>query len=219
METSKDISVIVCSFNHDKWIDRCISSIINQKFLDKNSLEIIIVNDGSKDNTKKVLEKYKIYSFIKIVNNKKNIGLSKSLNIAIKKSLGRYVVRVDFDDYLARISLFFMKKFLDLNRAYSAVSVDYIEVDEYENVLKRKNSKDKLIACGVMFRREVLYTLGLYNERFKMREGHELYKKFITKKLKMGYLEMPFYKYRMHKKNRTKNLKEVKKYNRLLKQT
>ena len=126
-------------------------------------------------------------------------------------------MRVDSDDYLANLALFFMKKFLDFNRKFSAVSVDYVEVDEFENLVKRKSPKNNLIACGVMFRREVLYSLGLYNEKFKMREGHELYKKFITKNLEMGYLELPLYKYRMHNNNRTKNLIEVSKYSKLIK--
>ena len=78
-----EISVIVCAYNHDKWIERCIRSIKNQSIINKNDIEIIIVDDGSKDNTKKVISNLKNFLGIRIIKNKKNLGLPKSINIAI----------------------------------------------------------------------------------------------------------------------------------------
>ena len=67
-----------------------------------------------------------------------------------------------------------------------------------------------------MFRKECLFDIGLYNPKFKMREGHEMRKRF-EKKHKIGHLNLPLYKYRFHENNRTKNLKTLKKYDRKLK--
>ena len=67
-----------------------------------------------------------------------------------------------------------------------------------------------------MYRKECLINIGLYNEKFKMREGHEINQRF-KKKFKIGRLELPLYKYRMHEKNRTKNLKRVSYFDKLLK--
>jgi hypothetical protein len=96
------------------------------------------------------------------------------------------------------------------------VCSDYCKVNKYEEVIKRYNGKKNQIACGIMFRREALFDLGLYDENFKMREGHELRKRFL-KKYKLGHLEIPLYKYRDHENNRTKNLKALKIYNKKLK--
>ncbi|MDL5246321.1 glycosyltransferase family A protein [Leptospira weilii] len=210
-----EISVIVCSYNHAKWIERCIRSIVHQEIIDPESYEIIIVNDGSKDHTLEILENLSVLHQVKIINNETNSGLPQSLNKAIRSALGRYVVRVDSDDYVSRKFLSLMRLFLDMNREYQAVAVDYIKVDENENVIERVNCFEDQIACGIMFRKECLFEIGLYDENFQMREGHNLRKRF-EEKFKIARLEFPLYKYRHHSKNRTKNLAEVEKYDQLL---
>jgi hypothetical protein len=67
-----------------------------------------------------------------------------------------------------------------------------------------------------MYSKDALINIGLYNEEFEMREGHDLKKRFL-KKYTMGYLELPLYNYRMHINNRTKDLSVVKKYDEKLK--
>ena len=107
------------------------------------------------------------------------------------------------------------KKYLDKNRHYQALATDYTKVDENENLISRENCFKKEIACGIMFRKEAILEIGLYNEKFLMREGHELKKRF-ERKFKIGRLELPLYKYRIYRKNRTKNKKELNKYDKLL---
>tara|TARA_B100000989_G_scaffold179194_1_gene134593 strand:+ start:2305 stop:2970 length:666 start_codon:yes stop_codon:yes gene_type:complete len=211
-----DITVVVCTFNHGAWIERCIRSLLNQKFIKKDDFEIILIDDKSTDSTKKILKNFSDLENLRIHSNKKNIGLPKSLNKAIKLSKGRYVTRVDSDDYVQRNFLFLSKLFLDMNREYQAVAVDYIKVDNFETVLSKENCLKNEIACGIMYRKECLINIGLYNEKFKMREGHEINQRF-KKKFKIGRLELPLYKYRMHEKNRTKNLKRVNYFDKLLK--
>ena len=142
--------------------------------------------------------------------------MPRSINIGIKNSMGRYIVRVDSDDYVGRNFLYLSKLFLDMNRDYQAVAVDYYEVDNDEKILKKVNAQKKEIACGVMFRKECLIDIGLYNQKFEMREGHELRRRF-ERKFSIGHLEFPLYKYRFHERNRTKNKIRVKKFNKLLK--
>jgi len=211
-----DITVVVCTYNHGAWIERCIRSLLNQKFIKKDDFEIILIDDKSTDSTKKILQNFSDLGNLRIHSNKKNIGLPKSLNKAIKLSKGRYVTRVDSDDYVQRNFLFLSKLFLDMNREYQAVAVDYIKVNNFETVLSKENCLKNEIACGIMYRKECLINIGLYNEKFKMREGHEINQRF-KKKFKIGRLELPLYKYRMHEKNRTKNLKRVNYFDKLLK--
>lgn len=210
-----EISVIVCSYNHAKWIERCLRSLSHQEHLSDDEYEIIVVEDSSSDQTRYILEKLPKHKNLRVINNSKNLGLPASLNIGLKESRGRYVVRVDSDDYVARSFLYFLKTFLNYNKEYQAVAIDYLVVDENEVVLKKENGLQTEIACGVMFRKECLFDIGLYNEEFKMREGHELRRRFQSKFV-IGRLEFPLYRYRKHSDNRTLNLDNLSKYDEML---
>lgn len=213
-----DISVIVCAYNHGKWVERCIRSLNHQQYIEKSDFEIVVVDDGSKDMTEQVLNNLKDIPNLRIIKNNSNIGLPQSLNNAIKGALGRYIVRVDSDDYVMRLFLFLTKLFLDMNREYQAVAVDYVLVDEFEKLIRKVNCFDEEIACGIMFRKECLFDIGLYDESFSMREGHELKKRFVEK-FNMARLEFPLYKYRKHGNNRTNNKDELVKYDMKLEKT
>ena len=206
-----DISIVVCSYNHGKWIERCIRSLTHQKYISPEEYEIILVDDGSRDNTSSVLKNLDCIINLRIIRNETNLGLPASLNKAIQNARGRYIMRVDSDDYIARETFFFLKFFLDKNRYYQAVACDYLRVSSIEeNGIRMDAVKDE-ISCGIMYRKECLFDIGLYNEEFFMREGHELRRRFL-KKFRIGHLELPLYKYRDHDGNRTKNIEEVVKF-------
>lgn len=89
-------SIIIPVYNTEKYLERCINSVLNQTY---KNFEIIIINDGSPDNSKKILESYKTNQKIKIIN-QTNHGLSYSRNIGIKNSTGDYILFLDSDDYI-----------------------------------------------------------------------------------------------------------------------
>ena len=212
-----EISVIISCFNQGKWITRCIRSLSNQNNINKSDFELVVINDGSKDNSDSIIKGLQKYYSFKYIHNKVNKGLPYSLNAGINKSIGRFVVRVDSDDFVKRNFLTLLRYFLNQNPHYQAVSCDYLTVDKNETVKKRFNSRKKEIACGIMYRRECLYDIGLFNIKFKMREGHDLNQRF-RKKYNIGHLEIPLYKYRDHDENRTKKTKILRKYDKKLKQ-
>ena len=100
VEVIQMISVILNVFNGEKYIKKCLESIINQTYKD---IEIVIVNDGSTDDTKKIIESYKDKR-IKLIN-QENMGLSLSRNVGIDNSKGDYLYFVDVDDYLEKDAL------------------------------------------------------------------------------------------------------------------
>ena len=92
------VSVIVPVYNSEKYIKRCIESILNQSF---SEFELILINDGSKDNSQKILEEYKKKYEDKIeLVNQTNIGVAKTRNKAIKLAKGQYIMFIDNDDYI-----------------------------------------------------------------------------------------------------------------------
>lgn len=92
------VSIIVPVYNVEKYLDKCLDSLVNQTLKD---IEIIIVNDGTKDNSQQIIDVYhkrypkKIKSYIK-----DNGGLSSARNYGIKKASGEYIAFVDSDDYV-----------------------------------------------------------------------------------------------------------------------
>ena len=91
------VSIIVPVYNTEKFVDKCLNSISNQIY---KNLEIIIVNDGSTDNSFSICEKHKnIDSRIKILN-QKNQGLSAARNAALKIASGEFISFIDSDDFI-----------------------------------------------------------------------------------------------------------------------
>ena len=126
------ISIIVPAYNQEKYIGRCIRSLLSQS-LSKNKFEIIVINDGSKDKTEQALKLLK--KEILIIKNKKNLGLPKSLNLGIKQARGNFIIRVDSDDYVNRDFLSIVLKFANLNPDTDAFACDYYLVDDNEKII------------------------------------------------------------------------------------
>lgn len=91
------VSIIIPCFNVEKTIDRCMNSVINQYY---KNIEIIVVNDGSTDNTIDLLNKYRKDNRVKIIS-QVNSGLSGARNTGIELAKGDYIMFVDSDDYIS----------------------------------------------------------------------------------------------------------------------
>ena len=105
------VSVIVPVYNVEKYLERCLNSLIDISL----SYEILLVNDGSNDHSQKICEKYiDKYSFIKLIN-QDNKGLAGARNTGIKYARGKYIVFIDSDDFIDIGSLSFMCQFIEEN--------------------------------------------------------------------------------------------------------
>ena len=90
------VSIIVPVYNVEEYIEKCLKSLVSQTL---QEIEIIVVNDGSLDNSMNTVKNFLFDSRI-IVINKKNGGLSSARNIGIKKAVGKYIAFVDSDDFI-----------------------------------------------------------------------------------------------------------------------
>ena len=111
------ITVYITAYNYGKYVERSIDSVINQSI---DSWELIVINDGSTDDTKQIIEKYRTHPKIKIVN-QENKGLNITNNIALRMSQGDYFMRLDADDFLTKDALEKLSDYLDKNHSKDLV--------------------------------------------------------------------------------------------------
>jgi len=193
------ISIIIPAHNQERYIGRCLRSVLNQTY-ERGNYEIIVIDDASSDRTDYALELFE--SEIVLIRNEEQLGLPGSLNKGIRKARGRYVIRLDADDYVHAEYLNVLSMHLDLNSQFDAVACDYLLVDDQEDVLKQMNCMDAPIGCGIMFRIDHLIDIGLYDEVFLSREEEDLRIRF-EKKYAIERVALPLYRYRRHENNMT----------------
>ena len=93
------ITVYITNYNYSKYLKKSINSVISQSY---RNFELIIIDDGSTDSSKSIIEKIKSSKIKKKIYNT-NVGLNKSNNIAINAANGSYILRLDSDDFLAKM--------------------------------------------------------------------------------------------------------------------
>jgi glycosyltransferase involved in cell wall biosynthesis len=207
------VSIVIAAYNSERFVGRAIRSCVEQS-MPKGDYEVIVVNDGSEDNTAHVLEPFG--EWIKVITLNQNMGLAYAVNMGIKNALSRFVVRVDSDDFIHEDLVKMQYLFLSMNNHMDAVSCDYFLVNDKEDILERKNGADAPIACGIMFRKDRLIDIGLYDEKFMLREEEDLRIRFLDR-YNIYNIPLPLYRYRKHEGNSTNNQARMDKYADLLK--
>ncbi len=180
------ISVIMAVYNGEKYLKEAVESILNQTFRD---FEFLIVDDGSTDETLKILEEYgERDERIRVIRNSENIGLTKSLNKAIKLAKGKYIARMDADDVSLPERLEKQLAFMEKNPEVGLLGTACYEINSKGEIVGDKfhPSSDKELKKtlikrnpfshpSVMLRREVFDRVGLYQESIPLAQDHELW--------------------------------------------
>ena len=208
------ISLIITTYNYGHYLERAIRSALDQT-INKDQYEVIVIDDASTDHTSLILDNYK--EDIRIIRFEQNTGLSAARNEGIRKAKGQFIVFLDADDYIQRDLLYIQKVFLEHNNSIDAVAVDYYIVDEKGNHLEHVSVEEKPIACGIMFRKDLLFDIGLYDESFRAREEEELRIRFLMKH-QVTRIPLPLYRYRKHNSNLTNDIHKMDTYAKLLSQ-
>ena len=198
------VSVVVPVYNVEKYIDKCLNSLVNQTF---NDYEILVVNDGSPDNSQKIVDRYvsdypdKVFSYIK-----ENGGISSVRNFGILNAKGEYVVFIDSDDFVSEnyIELLYNKMIENDN--------DIVFSDVYR---KSQNKLDLMLGFndrGGTFKQNALLSLPavwnkmykkslfinnniFYPENIPFGEDLAVTSKLILHAKKIGYVNTPLYYY------------------------
>ena len=169
------VSVLMSAYNEEEKVASTIESVLNQSLTD---FEYVIVNDGSKDLTWEILEKYaKSDPRIKLINNEKNIGLTASLNKGIRSCSGQYIARLDAGDICHPKRLQVQSEFLDKNPDVYIVGCFHRWIDKNGKVLSEytfptqsKQILSHVFGFGavaahpcIMLRESLLDSIGVYD--------------------------------------------------------
>lgn len=157
-------SIIVPVYNIEDYIDQCIESLVEQTWSD---FEVILVNDGSKDNSKRKIEEWSTKDKRVNVVNKINGGLSSARNEGLKHATGDYVLYVDGDDWVAHDLLSNINNHINKVGTVDIICYSYIEY--YNNQIQRKRSYqiDELVYTGPDFFRKSSFHVQAWNKVYK----------------------------------------------------
>ena len=165
------VSIIVPVYNVEKYIERCVNSLLNQTY---KNYEIILVDDGAIDQSGIICDRLqRKYSCIRTIH-QNNLGVSAARNTGIRNARGEYIAFVDGDDFVDKKYIDILLKSLNKYKADIAccrhlrTSKEYCEREEYldkeivfsgENILKEFLKEDMVSCCGKLYRRKIFKDL------------------------------------------------------------
>ena len=153
------ICVVVPVYNVEKYISRCVNSIINQTY---NNLEIILVDDGSSDKSGILCDEFSKKDNRIMVIHKKNGGLSSARNAGIDKCTAKYIMFVDSDDYLADDAVEYLYDNLKENNCKISICDFYIYHDNEEIINDKSNLCGKVIGSDEALLKMINYRESVY---------------------------------------------------------
>ncbi|MDA1169095.1 MAG: glycosyltransferase [bacterium] len=200
------VSVVMPVYNGQKYLAEAIESVLNQTY---SIFEFIIVDDGSSDKSKMIIEKHeRSDSRIQYIGLKRNGGISNALNIGIKAAKGEYVARMDCDDiipperFLKQVA-YFQKHFTDVDvlGTYFCLFQNGLidvcrEVPAYAGDVY--NGKPPVHHPTCMIKRRTFLDHGYYNSKFNNAEDVELWFRWFSQGVKFHNIPQVLYRKRIH---------------------
>lgn len=214
------ISIIVPIYKVEKYIHKCINSILNQSL---NDFELILVDDGSPDNCGEICDEYaENDNRIKVIH-KNNGGVSSARNIGIDKALGEYIGFVDPDDYIDKNMYKLLYKSAKKNSAdivissfsfirnckeeQQDISNNELIFDKYEAITKYFDMVYPFnfsFMCNKLIKRELFNDIR-FNTNTLVQEDTEIMIKLYNKSKKISYIGQPLYFYELRSESATNN--------------
>lgn len=214
------ISVIIPVYNVEKYISKCLDSIVNQTY---KNIEIILVNDGSIDKSGLICDEYaKGYNNIKVFH-KDNGGVSSARNLGIDNASGEYLAFVDPDDYIDK--KMYEKLYNSMKQDNSEIAISsfsYIKNGKEEpqdiSNTKRIYNKGEAIEsyfnntypfnysflCNKLFKKDLFDGVKL-NKKILVQEDTEVMIKLYSKSKRISYIGQPLYFYELRNESATSN--------------
>lgn len=196
-----DVTVYTCSYNDVQFLDRCISSVLSQSF---ERLEYILIDDGSqKNDVHNFMHKYATDKRVRVVRNPKNIGLASSSNTANELARGRYVIRIDADDYFVDEKVIDrMVKHMEFN------NTDILYPHNYKDG-RIQNGCEQHHVGGTMFKKRTLDFIR-FTDGLRHYDGLDLYHRAQLKGARIDYFGEPTFYYRQRYNSMSKSKSQAR---------
>jgi len=209
---SKDplVTVYILNYNYAAYLKGCIDSVLLQSY---GNCEIFVIDDGSTDKSKEILSEYAGDDRLSVIF-QDNIGLIRSISKAFLMANGKYIVRVDADDWIAPNFIEKLVARIDDDENIAMVFPDYYEVDESGHLLHRIKRHDFATevtlldqpahgAC-TLTRKSAYFDVGGHNQKLQCQDGVDIWLA-LTEKYKVANLKEPLFYYRKHSRSLTTN--------------
>lgn len=219
---NKKVSVIIPSYNHSKYIDKAIESVLNQKC--DCEIELIVVDDCSQDDTKNVIEELQKKFNFTFIGLKENRGVNNAIKMGVSVATGEFysflasddfyledklqkqlnlLVSNDFDCVYARASVFNEEGDFLFDQNLEGFNSDLLNGQHvaYNNVCKDDTS-GPLLQSAILNKRAVLEMISV---QAKFRSDDWVVLLSLLKNAKVGFLNCPVFGYRLHNQNSHKN--------------
>ncbi|CCB91475.1 putative glycosyl transferase [Waddlia chondrophila 2032/99] len=213
------ISVVIPTYNQEKYLSQSIQSVLNQTY---SSIEILIVNDGSTDNTRALLTEFQSRPGIRIFH-QENKGLSAARNLGIRHARGAFIALLDSDDLMAAERL---QKQYDALQAGSNLDIVYTAVtliDEEgtalgtmrresippENFLAEEFFRNQVPSPSTIMTKRAVFQTNLFDENLRFGEDLEWILRTAHQDV-FHYLDTPLTCYRRHQGNISENLEQLR---------
>lgn len=216
MNNIPKVSIIIPCYNVEEYIEKCINSVLNQTY---ENIEIILIDDGSTDNTKQVILKTTLNKQNVIYITNKNSGVSNARNTGIKAATGDYIMFIDSDDYIAKNMIknmfklmkgyntdlvkcnikkeYILEKRLEkIKPVYSKVR--YIENLSFSNTIHKKilSTETMNSACASLFKRDIIKENNLlFREDIHNGEDAIFFMNYIDNAKSIVYTPTAYYYY------------------------
>ena len=197
------VTVYILNYNYSSYIDKAIKSVLDQTY---RNLEILVIDDGSTDNSMDVIRNYS--DQVKVVQ-QNNIGLVKSIVKAFSIAKGEYVVRLDADDWLAPNCIEMLVKKIEEDKNIALVFPDYFEVDEFGHTIRRIKRHDfsgngnvsmydqPAHGACTLTRKEHYFDVGGHDDKLQCQDGVDIWLS-LTEKYDVLNVSEPLFFYRKH---------------------
>lgn len=178
------VSVLLPVWNAERYLAGAIQSVLAQSFAD---FELLIVDDGSTDGSGALIRRYRDRR-IRRIENEKNLGVTRSLNLGLEQARGRYLARMDADDLCAPERLERQVAFLDAHPQVALVAIRARRIDavgaeigiidtpsDGETLRRQLRRRNCIVHGSVMMRAEAVRALGGYDESMERAEDYDLW--------------------------------------------
>lgn len=202
---SSKISVIIPFYNGEATLKRAVESVKNQSFKD---WELILVNDGSTDNSGAIAEVYSKEKHIKLIQ-QKNLGVSAARNAGAKLAKGEYLIFLDSDDILTQECLNLISLNIDESLGYFVWGVRRLTKDKIIDVLPKKKTYFSLLSGTYAIRRDLFWERGGFDDNLKFGENTEFFHRVNLFEVSYKYLDFLGLIYNNNENGGSKNLQNM----------